>query len=151
LGNDSNYTTAMGSVALNNGDTVRVQGGYGHGGVAGALYRYTGHGYTTHSGSVNLTSGDIVRLADDYGNGGEKGAVYQYTGSNAQLDLGTQDYSKGPWQKLDLGTQDYSTGPWQVVTTNLNTEDYSNTSRWMKLTTITATAVAASLAVGGAG
>src|SRR5262249_42869181 len=99
LGNDSNYTTAMGQVNLNKGDTVRLQDGYGHGGVAGELYSYS--------------------------------------------------QGNPPPAKLDLGEQDYSTGPWAPVTANLDTENYSDTSRWMKLTTITATSVAASIGVAG--
>ena len=98
-----NYTTASGSedpsthqsrgVLLHNGDLVRLLGGYSHGGVPGALYRYT-----------PLDPTDTPRL-----------------------DLGSQDYGKGPWTR---------------VQTNLSKENFNDTSRWVKETSIEAVAVA---------
>src|SRR5206468_6442454 len=80
-----------------------------------------------------LTTGDTVRLIGGYNGGGVDGALYKYTGANALLDLGHTDYSTGPWQR---------------VMTDLKAEDYADSARWLKQTTIEAVSVAASVGVG---
>jgi hypothetical protein len=84
--------------------------------------------FTTGSGVVALTLDDTVRLTDGYSNGGDAGKLYRYTGENASLDLGLQDYSTGPWQRIG-----------NVILDARN------------LSSINATIVAASAAIGGGG
>ena len=83
--------------------------------VAEALGAYD-YDFTTASGSQVLIpgasspfgEGTRVRLADDYTFGGDGGAIYEYLGGLGvdPVDLGTQDYENGPWQKITLGKDD---------------------------------------------
>src|SRR5262249_30804076 len=126
------YSSSSGAVALEFGDTVRVAANYQGGGEGGSVYQFIGrdYNYTTTMGLVKLQKDDTVQVLGGYGHGGVAGARYRYNGPNDAT--------------LDLGEQDYTTSKWALVVTDLGAEDYGDGSRWLKLTTITATAVAAS-------
>src|SRR5262249_12921386 len=72
-----------------------------------------------------------------YSHGGVAGALYKYTGDD--LTDAT---------RMDLGIQDYRKGPWTRVQTDLSKENFNDTSRWVKETSIEAVAVAGSVALG---
>ena len=57
--------------------------------------------YTTADGTQSLSEGDRVEVKPDYKGGGQAGRVYQYRGSDADLDLGKQDYSNSTLWMLD--------------------------------------------------
>ncbi len=115
--------------------------------------------YTTTADLTHVAPGDTVQLLTGYTGGGTVGAVYQYFGTEANLNLGATDYTTSVWRKVPRystadGTKSLLTGDTVQLASgyslggdpdgvykflganasvNLGTEDYSVTSRWLKI------------------
>ena len=154
------FTTDCESCTVSPGIRVTVLPGYTGGGTPGTTYAYAGTG----TSSLNLSTQDYTSNAWTP-IGGSSGASYVFVGSGAQghgLDLNAQDYANTQlWQQVigTVGSAYVYTG--QAGTLNLGAQNYGNTSLWQPVTlggitatategaTISATATAASAAIGG--
>ena len=137
------YTTSSGSQIIRPGDTVLVNVGYNPlQGSIGETYRFVepGYTYTTLETPSTLKNGTSVKISDNM-TGYTIGDIYQYTGTDlsSSVDLSAVNYNSANWAKI------------YPVTVNLGTENYYDTSRWEKETTIKARSAAASLALAGSG
>ena len=108
--------------------------------------------HTTGSGTQTLNKGDSVKVAAGYANGGVVGAVYRYTGSSGtSVNLGTQNYATGPWERvLPTVVALADGGSWQVVAgTDVYVITKSGNTLGVSRATIDAVTVAASVALAG--
>jgi hypothetical protein len=57
--------------------------------------------YTTNSGTQNLTKHNKVRIASDFTGGAATEGLYIYLGEDAEIDLGSEDYTnKDNWRRF---------------------------------------------------
>ena len=150
--------TAQGAIQVKQGDFVRLASGYAGGGTAGAIYKFVGTNPTAaiDLGTQNYGTSDWQLV------NGEADSTYVYLGAGGTVDLKAQNFSNTAlWKKVSA----VAGGTYQFVgtagTRDLSVENYGDTAIWQPVTpgdinieaveraTVTATAVAASAALGG--
>ncbi|MFA6776746.1 MAG: hypothetical protein WCR76_10845, partial [Sphaerochaetaceae bacterium] len=165
----ADFTTDDDLVHLTTGNTVKVVGGVRDGDV----YEYLGdevtrYTFTSDGGTQSVSTDDLVNVPSDYSGGTGAGGIYKYTGSETtSLDLSSQDYTGDDWELTGTNAIDFGdSGNWKLVLAD-DIDDAalvrarivnSDVTAAGDLTlnaeaneTINSTAVAGSVAIGGAG
>jgi hypothetical protein len=71
--------------------------------IAGSLLDaiFNEYDYTTNSGTQNLTKHNKVRIASDFTGGAATEGLYIYLGEDAEIDLGSEDYTnRDNWRRF---------------------------------------------------
>ncbi len=167
------YTTASGTHTLNKGNSVTVAAGYLNGGTPGDTYTYVGPNGASidlgledyndgarwsswaaparYASLTTLNKGDTVKVAAGYGGGGTPGLVYRFIGTNpTTVNLATQNYASGNWERVLPTVTALSDTSWQVVGgTDVYIVKQVGNALQVSRATIDAVTVAASVALAG--
>ena len=108
-----------------------------------------GFRYLSAAGTTTLVKGDTVKVVSGFGTG-VAGAVFRYTGTGGSLDLATQTYTTGPWERVLPTVSAVASGSSWVVVAGSDVYMITKVGSTLEVSrpTINAITAAASVAAG---